>query len=209
MKITPLPKEEMGTVHSARMMSESKTPAVDCNLYDMRLIKDASKLQPHRQPVEDHVLTAMFEVNGHKAYTLLDSGSNTDAISFEFAAAHHLEVFDLEEPMVLQLGVRHSRATITRGARISIACSAGTVRNHYVDIVNVSGYDMIIGTPFMKQYKVMLDMANNAFIMQGRRVECLPPVVDKPPKSQQKGKLRPLKASDTDPVLEAKLKSQS
>ncbi|KLO10284.1 hypothetical protein SCHPADRAFT_802838, partial [Schizopora paradoxa] len=145
-------------------------------------------IQPNRQPLEHHVLMTMFEVNDHKAYTLLDSGSNTDAISFEFAAAHNIPVFDLEQPMVLQLGVKHSRAMITRGARVKIVGPAGRVINHYVDVVNIGGYDMVIGIPFMKKYNVMLDIGGRAYLMQGKRVPCLDPVRDRPPKTAMKGK---------------------
>lgn len=209
MNLSPLKVEQEDKIQMARMISESRTPEIDANLYDLRLSKEGSSNQPNRQPLVNHVLTTMLNVNGHSAYTLLDSGSNTDAISFEFAAAHRIPVFDLEQPMVLQLGVKHSRAMITRGARIKIEGPAGTAHDHYVDVINIGGYDMVIGTPFMTKYQVMLDLAKRSYIMNGRRVQCLDPVRDRPPKPVNKGKLRPLKASDDDPALVAKLRNTS
>jgi hypothetical protein len=40
----------------------------------------------------------------------------------------------------------------------------------YVDIANFDRYEMIIGTPFMRRNKVLLDFDKNEVVVRGKRI---------------------------------------
>ncbi|KAH8113699.1 hypothetical protein DFH11DRAFT_1460563, partial [Phellopilus nigrolimitatus] len=103
-------------------------------------------------------ITAFVNINGVKAYTLFDSGSNTDAISPEFAHLAKVQHFNLEQPMALQLGVKGSRARINYGVRSTLSIGSQTFPNCYLDVANIDKYDLILGTPFMAENEVQLNI---------------------------------------------------
>lgn len=185
---------------AARMLKHTKTAAVDSNIYESRLDTAKAVEQPNRRPLRHHPLTLLVKVNGVEAYTLLDSGSNTDAISQEFLAAARIPTFDLANPMALQLGVKSSRAQITRGARVSLDGAGLKTANHYVDIVNIDKYDMILGTPALAEFGIVLDVEHRRIITRGKEIDCLDPVQDESMADNARSrKMRPLKAEDVDP----------
>ena len=67
-------------------------------------------------------------------------------------------------PHMLQLGTIGSQASVNYGSNIGME-APGISCNTYVDIVNFDRYDMIIGTPFMHQNKVILDFNNKQVIV--------------------------------------------
>ncbi|KAI0037684.1 hypothetical protein FA95DRAFT_1506691 [Auriscalpium vulgare] len=97
------------------------------------------------------VIAANLRVGGVDMYVLFDSGSTTNGVSHEAAHIAKLDVFQLKEPMTLQLGCVGSRSRVNFGTRSSV--SMGN-RNFpcFLDIVNIEHYDVILGTPFLKEY---------------------------------------------------------
>ncbi|KAG6870203.1 hypothetical protein C0992_000757, partial [Termitomyces sp. T32_za158] len=67
---------------------------------------------------------------------------------------------------MLQLGTVGSRAVVQFGVEVKVKTS-GQPTKEYVDIANFDRYDMIIGTPFMRKNKVLLDFVNNKVIVNG------------------------------------------
>ncbi|KAI0045611.1 hypothetical protein FA95DRAFT_1495321 [Auriscalpium vulgare] len=112
--------------------------------------------QPDRNPYLHQVLAANLKIGGAEMYVLFDSGSTTNGISHDAAHVAKLDVFQLKEPMTLQLGCVGSRSRVNFGTR-----SAMTTRDKtfpcFLDIVNIEHYDVILGTPFLKEYRVILD----------------------------------------------------
>ncbi|KAI0038973.1 hypothetical protein FA95DRAFT_1504810 [Auriscalpium vulgare] len=93
-------------------------------------------------------------------YVLFDSGSTTNGISHEAAHIAKLDVFQLKEPMTLQLGCVGSRSRVNFGTRSAVVI-AGKTLPCFLDIVNIEHYDVILGTPFLKEYKTVLDFERN------------------------------------------------
>jgi hypothetical protein len=90
------------------------------------------------------------------------------------AFAEHAKVLidRLEDPHILQLGTVGSRSSIKYGADVEIQV-AGTSTTSYVDIANLDLYDMVIGTPWMRRNKVILDLGENKITVQGTTIPAL------------------------------------
>lgn len=110
---------------------------------------------------EKRCLATWVEVNGLRAWTLWDSGSTTTGITPAYAEIAQIPVDELEDPHILQLGMVGSRSIIKYG---------GERMTTYVNIANFDRYEMIIGTPFMRRNKVILDFEHNVVILKGKRI---------------------------------------
>jgi len=105
-------------------------------------------------------LATFMKVGGQKAWTLWDSGSTMTGIIPSFVDVAKITVFPLKNPHMLQLGTIGSRASINFGAYVDVATHSA-LKREYVDVANFDRYDMIIGTPFMRSRKVVLNFKND------------------------------------------------
>ncbi|THU91020.1 hypothetical protein K435DRAFT_601817, partial [Dendrothele bispora CBS 962.96] len=93
-------------------------------------------------------LSAFVEFNGLQAFALFDSGSTADTISPDFAHIAKLKMYQLENPVTLQLGTKGSRSKINYGCTASyqFKSSKETIKSkEYFDIANIDHYDEGIG----------------------------------------------------------------
>lgn len=145
-----------------------------------------------------------MKIGGIKAFALFDSGSNTDAMSPDFAAAAGIATFPLDAPMTLQLGVKGSKSRIVHGSWVQVILGSKTIPEHYVDVANIDKYDLILGTPFMCTHGIILDMPNRAIISDGIAIQCLTPTQDEAAaRNRPQRRTRQLKASDPEPTSTA------
>ncbi|KAJ3979311.1 hypothetical protein F5890DRAFT_1558899 [Lentinula detonsa] len=107
-----------------------------------------------------------------KAFALFDSGSTADAISPDFAWVAHLQTFQLENPVQLQLGTKGSRSQITYGCLASYWLNDTTNRD-YFDIANIDRYDVVLGTVFMRRHGVILDFEKDTVKIRGNQIPTL------------------------------------
>lgn len=120
--------------------------------------KDFVRLIPRPVVVTVHI-------NGKLARALLDSGSLRDFVSSTLAEQLKLRRVELEKPLPLQLAVQGSRAKINFGCRARIEYQS-VKEERYFDIINLSNYDIILGTPWMFQHQVKLGV-NPASVVIG------------------------------------------
>jgi hypothetical protein len=119
-----------------------------------------SKPRPVKWSSEIQPMVARIQINGLMAISMFDSGSTTDAISPEFTRVSNAKVYALEEQVPIRLGCRGSKSCITYGMDCTV--KYGTINEkYYLDIVNVDGYDAIIGVGFMHWFGIKLDPAAN------------------------------------------------
>ncbi|KAI0038524.1 hypothetical protein FA95DRAFT_1464503, partial [Auriscalpium vulgare] len=111
-------------------------------------------------------------IGGVEMYVLFDSGSTTNGVSHEAAHVAKLDVFELKEPMTLQLGTVGSRSRVNFGTRSAVVI-AGEKFPCFLDIVNVEHYDVILGTPFLKEYNAVLDFEHNTIRIGRREITAL------------------------------------
>ena len=118
-------------------------------------------------------MAALVKINGLEAYALLDTGSTTISITHDFARVAKLKIKQLENPVPLQLGTVGSRSMINFGAQTQLELGPVREDDVYIDVVNIDRYDMIIGTPFMRQHGLVLDFETNALSIRGEPIPIL------------------------------------
>ncbi|KAK0214476.1 hypothetical protein IW262DRAFT_1278952 [Armillaria fumosa] len=109
------------------------------------------------------------DVNGVMALMLWDSGSmceRVDSVSPHFAAVSQALIFNLIEPVTLQLGTVESQSKINFRTMVKMEL-AGLTLMEYIDVVNINWYNLLVGTPFMHQHGVVLDFECNCICING------------------------------------------
>jgi hypothetical protein len=129
----------------------------------MSVSKEA-RVRPVVPPHLKECLATFTTVGGHKAWTLWDSGSTTTGVTPSFIDVAKITVFPLKNPHLLQLGTVGSRAAVNFGTFVDVE-THGTSHREYLDVANFDRYDMIVGTPFMRSHKVILDFENDVIRM--------------------------------------------
>lgn len=98
-------------------------------------------------------LVVVVQVNGHLAHALVDSGSLGNFISSTLVQQLGIEKKELTSPVPVQLAVQGSRSRINYGATAAFQYQSIS-ENCYFDVINLSGYDLILGTPFLFQHRI-------------------------------------------------------
>ena len=107
-----------------------------------------------------------MRINGHKVHVLLDGGSTLDLVLASFAKVHQLKMFKLKSPICLQMATFGSRSTIQYGAHAELKVG-DFKQQRYFDVVNLDWYQVILGTPFLKEHKIMLNYAGSGLFKLG------------------------------------------
>ena len=131
--------------------------------------------RPSRTSKDNRCLTAFIKINGFKAFVLFDSGSTADAISPDFARIAKLPIFQLENPVTLQLGTKGSRLRISFGCTTSYSLSPdnSVSETEYFDIANIDRYDAVIGTVFMRRHSISLHFSDDTVRVNGKSIPTL------------------------------------
>ena len=130
--------------------------------------------RPFRTPDEQLCLAAYITINGVKAYALFDSGSTTDAVSPDFTRVATLPVYELDNPVTLQLGCVGSRSKINYASTARVGFGSINI-DTYLDIANLDKYDTILGTPFLSKHGISLDFEHKEIVIRGtKRIRALP-----------------------------------
>ena len=130
-------------------------------------------LRPRPSSRDRHCMAVHVKINGLDAYALLDSGCTTVSVTHDFARVANLKVTQLENPVTLQLGTVGSRSMINFGTRTRIELGPIKEDDAYLDVVNLDRYDVIIGTPFMRKHKLVLDFGKDFLNIRGQPVPTL------------------------------------
>ena len=90
-------------------------------------------------------------------------------ISPNFIRAAKIELFPLDKPIGIQLAVTGSKLVINYSANVTIKYE-GKELKEYFDIINIDYYDAILGTPFLRKHKVIIDFVNNCLRLKDKIV---------------------------------------
>ncbi|KAG8908259.1 hypothetical protein FRB99_008324 [Tulasnella sp. 403] len=110
--------------------------------------KDFDRLVPK-------AIVVTVKINGQEARALIDSGSLADFMSTRLADQLALRLQKLEKAMPVQLAVSGSRSVINSSASVHFAYQNISETRRF-DIINLDNYDIILGTPFLYQHKVLI-----------------------------------------------------
>ena len=138
--------------------------------YCLHSTKDLGQLQVEDGPRRDFrslgVIKGYMRINGHKAHILLDGGSTINMISANFTSIYKLDLFQLKKPMKLQMATSGSHSIINFGVKAEIECGDYS-QTCYFDIVNLDRYQVVLGTPFLKQHGVILNYTGSGSFKLG------------------------------------------
>ena len=87
-------------------------------------------------------------------------------ISPDFTRAMGIVTKKLENPVALQLACVSSKSTISYGTTSTITFGNQHIEE-YFDVANIDYYDVILGTPFLRQLGITLDFASPGSIRIG------------------------------------------
>ena len=90
-------------------------------------------------------------------------------ISPEFTRAAKIKTFALEKPIGIQLAVTGSKSIINYGTNTTIQIN-GEELKEYFNVVNIDYYNAILGTPFLKKFKVAIDFAKDCLTIKDKIV---------------------------------------
>ena len=115
----------------------------------------AATCDPTRQIAEP--LRIVVSINGHQARALVDSGSLGDFMAGSLADQLQVRRTPLQTPLSVQLAAQGSRTKVNYG---TTACfQYQTIdEDRYFDIMNLSNYDLILGTAWMYQHSVTIGL---------------------------------------------------
>ncbi|KAJ2914251.1 hypothetical protein MD484_g6182, partial [Candolleomyces efflorescens] len=102
-------------------------------------------------------IVVVVNINGHPSRALLDSGSLGDFISSTVVDQLKLKREKLDDPLNLQLAVQGLKSKITSRVTVKLAYQDIDEDRHF-DVINVSNYDLILGTPFLYQHQVCVGL---------------------------------------------------
>ena len=137
-------------------------------VYDHRArIKE--RYRPLQRHNDNQPILVFWEIGGVKAYCLINHGCKGIMISPSFIRAAKIEPFLLDKPINIQLAVTGSKSIINYGVNMTIKYNEKELKE-YFDIVNIDYYNAILGMPFLKKYKVIIDFMSNFLRIQDKIV---------------------------------------
>ncbi|KAF8334659.1 uncharacterized protein EI90DRAFT_2836710, partial [Cantharellus anzutake] len=93
------------------------------------------------------------KIAGKKAYVLFNSRTKTDTILPDFVHAVHIPILQLENPVVLQMGMKGTRSLSCLEQTWKLK-SMTTCKNSYFDVINIDRYNAIFGAPWLNKNQV-------------------------------------------------------
>jgi hypothetical protein len=97
------------------------------------------------------------KINGQTCIALVDSGSQSDFMSTSVADQLKVDKIELAVPLVVQLAVQGSRSKVNHSTTVDFQYQ-GIKCPKYFDIMNIQGYDLILGTPFIFQHQIQYSL---------------------------------------------------
>ena len=102
-------------------------------------------------------LRIVVKIAGNPARALIDSGSLGDFISSTLVDQLKLEKKELASPVGVQLAVQGSRTRVNYGVDTLFEYQNIKSTRHF-DVMNLSNYDLILGTPWLYQHQVSIGL---------------------------------------------------
>ncbi|KAJ3511636.1 hypothetical protein NLJ89_g3978 [Agrocybe chaxingu] len=163
--------EENESVHEFVELNnqEIETEVLPAAQRNAARVKDPSRVVPN--PV-----VVVVNVNGQPARALIDTGSLCDFMSTTLADQLRAKKIELSTPLMVQLAVLGSRSKVNYQAEVNFTYQGIKERRNF-DIINLSSYDLILGTLYQHSVMVgfnptrMLIGSNEALPIKGAMVK--------------------------------------
>ena len=119
-------------------------------------IKSTQKEQKSETRRMRQGLTSLIDVNRTLAYTCWDTGAELDCISPDFIRAIGVETVPKKVVLKIRLGAKGSTTLSNYNANAKLNFGNRQMAC-LIDVVNISQWDLILGSPFCNENKVVLD----------------------------------------------------
>jgi len=103
-------------------------------------------------------------MNGQPAHALIDMGSLADFISLTLVEQLRLKCVMLEKPLTIQLAVQGSCSKVNFGVRVRFLYQRMDYKR-YFNVINLQNYDMILGTLFLYQHRVLVGLNSPRMVL--------------------------------------------
>lgn len=121
-----------------------------------KLERTSARPRDHSRSIPKPIIIEVL-INNQKANALLDSGLLADFMSTTLADQLGLQRTPLDKPIHVQLATKGSRTTINYGVMSQIEWGSISESRRF-DVMNLDGYDIILGTPFIFQHCLTLGL---------------------------------------------------
>jgi len=123
---------------------------------EVAIQRNASRLKDFNRKTPRPIVVEVL-INGEPAQALIDSGSMADFVSTKLVDQLRLKRHTLAKPLGLQLAVAGSRSKINTEVEAKFKYQEINTLKRF-DVANLDSYDIILGTPFIFQHKVLLGL---------------------------------------------------
>jgi hypothetical protein len=103
------------------------------------------------------LIVIVVKINGHPARELVDSGSLEDFMSSALAEQLHVEKDEFAAPVMVQLAVQGFHLKLNYNAKVQFEYQLINEKRNF-DVINLSNYDLILGTPSLYQHQVSIGL---------------------------------------------------
>lgn len=161
---------EVVFLNVARIKSAKKMSRVEEEKLE-NIERTAMKVKDFTRKLPKPVVAEVY-INGKPAQALIDSGSLADFMSTTLADQLKLKKDVLAKPLTLQMAVQGSRSKINCSMLVDFRYQ-GIESKRRFDVVNLDSYDVILGTPFIYQHRVLLGLNPTQVIVGMEQPELL------------------------------------
>jgi Retroviral aspartyl protease/Zinc knuckle len=137
-------------------------PAIEQNA---AVTRDATRVVP--KPI-----IVVARIHGQSVGALVDSGSLGDFMSTTLADQLRVKRINLVKPLPLQLAVQGSRSKVNAGTKVQFQYQEIN-EERYFDIINISNYDLILGTPWLYQHQVTISLNPTTVVVRSKESQPL------------------------------------
>ena len=116
-------------------------------------------------------IVATVNIVGKPTRALIDSGSLCDFMSTTLADQLNVQKEELGTPLMVNLAVQGSRTKVNYKTKAEFGFEDIKEMREF-DLINLANYDLILGTPFLYQRKVMLSFNKTQIAVES--IELLP-----------------------------------
>ena len=106
-------------------------------------------------------MVSQLTVNGKPANALLDTGTTgANLASAAWAEANNIPTTKLDEQITIKMAAKGSKTMANREAMINVDIGNNHIITTHCLLAPIGKYDLILGIPFLKKAKAILDIAN-------------------------------------------------
>ncbi|KAF8451051.1 hypothetical protein L210DRAFT_3386278 [Boletus edulis BED1] len=103
---------------------------------------------------------------------MIDTENTGNFMSLAFVKITGMNIFPLEQQLMLQLGCIGSQLKITHGGKTHIEIGRKTSKI-YFDVANINQYNCILGIPFLQEQQAVLNFLNQMIQIGNDRIALL------------------------------------